>query len=228
MLVMFSNKCEIPWRFSYGACLIRNFHQGEGWRMGGRYQVNNNTEDFISWLYLQRAREDQLATTTEGSVKGQLMKLSSNWLPSSSVVSKIFYLDRNVQCELIFRSWMWCRYKAVESCAWSLHEAEHWWGLLARADKQWGRHQVLQEIWIWNHRNNPQLLHKYYPTRLLCRYQVHRPTSNQEIIAWSWFSWSIITVLPLNGTNLYPVLGSEDCWVIIHYSLVMVEVSQRN
>lgn len=68
---------------------------------------------------------------------------------------------------------MFCRYKAVESYSWSLHKAEHWWGLLTCADKQRWCHQVLQEIRVWNHRHYPQLLHKHHAARLLCRHKVH-------------------------------------------------------
>jgi hypothetical protein len=30
-----------------------------------------------------------------------------------------------------------CRYKAVESCSWSLLKAKYFWDLPARTDKQW-------------------------------------------------------------------------------------------
>lgn len=76
------------------------------------------------------------------------------------------------------------RYKAVESRYWSLLQAEHLRDVSACADQQRGCHQLLQEVWVWDHWHHQGLLHQYRSTWLLRPHQVHLPFSSEEVTAF--------------------------------------------
>lgn len=96
-----------------------------------------------------------------------------------------------------------CRFKAIASCSGHVHQAEHVWNILACSDKQRRCDQVLQEIWVWDHRYHTRLLHQHRAKRLLCCHQVLCSVWSQQMMTIHHLGKAILSLFVCSLKNLF-------------------------